>query len=378
MHRIDPNSYDRAHPIFAELSEIHLHIIAILNGDSAGEVYVDDVGQPQTAYIRAGDGHYLAGVPDNHSFNVAVNAALPRDTYFVLFCNPEQWQDALDVVLKDTYALRAARRYYTLQQLKMADWRDRIPEGFSMHPVDAKLLAKGLKNTDSVLDWIDEEWMSVDAYLEQGFGFCLVHDAEIVSWSLADYVSGNRCEIGITTAWEHRRQGLGTLAAAANAAQTVAQGFTTIGWHCWDNNVGSIGVAEKVGFQKAADYDVFINHWVAENITDMTQDEFRTFAERYEGMFEAQPPTSGFPHIVAAKAWALGRDREGCFRHLHKAVDLGWLRGVEHLRQIWPEFFWNPNLDEMEEWHTFVERFTEKTGVQQNNSIPNRIPPSGN
>ena len=49
--------------------------------------------------------------------------------------------------------------------------------------------------------------------------------------------------------------------------------------------------------------------------------------------------------------------RQGCFRHLHRAVDLGWLRGVEHLRAVWPEFFWNPHLDEMEEWQALLKRF---------------------
>ena len=93
------------------------------------------------------------------------------------------------------------------------------------------------------------------------------------------------------------------------------------------------------------------------NITDMTEEEFRAFALSYERQFEAHPPTNGFPHIVAAKAWALGRDRQGCFRHLNKAVDLGWLRGVDHLQEIWPEFFWSPDLDQMEEWQDLVKRF---------------------
>ncbi|NIO43930.1 MAG: GNAT family N-acetyltransferase, partial [Burkholderiales bacterium] len=89
-----------------------------------------------------------------------------------------------------------------------------------------------------------------------------------------DYVSGERCEIGVNTVWDHRRRGLGTLTAAATAAHAVDLGFTTIGWHCWDNNVGSIGVAQNVGFVRIADYDVFINHWAAENVSDMTAEEF--------------------------------------------------------------------------------------------------------
>jgi hypothetical protein len=89
----------------------------------------------------------------------------------------------------------------------------------------------------------------------------------------------------------------------------------------------------------------------------MSQAEFIAFAQAYERAFEERPPTTGFPHLVAAKAWALGRDRTGCFRHLNRAIDLGWLQGVEHLRRLWPEFFWNPNLDDMPEWQALVARF---------------------
>jgi hypothetical protein len=89
----------------------------------------------------------------------------------------------------------------------------------------------------------------------------------------------------------------------------------------------------------------------------MSQDEFRAFAKLYEGWFEDQAPVSGYPHIVAAKAWALGRDRPGCFRHLNKAVDLGWLRGVDHLREIWPELFWNAELEQMPEFQALARRF---------------------
>jgi GNAT superfamily N-acetyltransferase len=364
MQRIEPKDYGKIHPLVNELAGIHLNLIALLEGTALGQVFADDAASPRSAYLISGDAHYLVGEPDNPAFIAVVNAALPRDKYFVLFCDLVRWAGALDVVLKDTYAVRAPRCYYKLRQLKIADWQARLPDGYSLRRVDADLLAQDLRNRDAVIDGLLDAWFSVEAFLVHGFGTCLVHDTAIVSWSLADYVSGERCEIGIHTDGDYRRQGLGTLTATANAAHAASLGYLAIGWHCWANNGGSIGVAERVGFEKAADYDVFINHWAAENVSDMSQGEFRAFAEHYEREFEANPPTaSGYPHLVAATAWALARDRAGCFRHLHKAVDLGWLRGVEHLREVWPEFFWNPNLDEMEEWQELAKRFESSDSI---------------
>jgi hypothetical protein len=356
LHLVHTQDYDKLRPIFSRMAGIHLNIVAVLEGNSSGVVYVDNAGAPATACLVFGGAFYLVGNPHNHTFNGALAALLPRDTYFVLFPETTEWDETLSGVLADTYAVRAKRRYYSLAQNRTAEWQDRVPDGFTVRPIDAELLASGLVNGDGVEDGILDEWRSLSVYLAHGFGFCLVHRDTIASWSCTDYVSGERCEIGINTAWKYRRRGLGTLAAAATAAQALARGFTQIGWHCWDNNVGSIGVAENVGFEQEAAYDVFINHWTAENITDMSQEEFRAFAQDYERAFEVRPPSSGFPHVVAAKAWALSGDRPGCFRQLNQAADLGWLCSVDQLREIWPEFFWNPELDEISEWQDLAAR----------------------
>jgi RimJ/RimL family protein N-acetyltransferase len=284
----------------------------------------------------------------------------------VLVCDLQRWAGALSMILDGTYAVRARSRYYRLAQLKAEDWQERIPNGFSMERMEASLLGHGLEGADGMVEGILEEWNSLDAFLERGFGCYMVDGTRVVSWSFADYVSGERCEIGIYTDGDYRRRGFGTLTAAATAAQAVARGLSSIDWHCWDNNVGSIRVAENVGFVKAGAYDVFINHWPALNVSDMAQAEFRAFAQWYEREFEARPPSSGFPHVVAAKAWALSGDRAGCFRHLHNAVDVGWLRSVEQLRLIWPELWFNPHLEAMEEWQGLAKRLE-----------PGRTPPGG-
>ncbi len=355
MYEIGLDRYESVRPLFAGLAEMHLNVTAVLNGDCPGQVYVDSLDSPRAALVVSGDGRYLAGNPQDRTFNAAVNALLPRETYFVLFCDLEAWRPALDAILKHTYAVRAGRQYHTCRQPRIPDRQARVPEGFSMQLVDAAFFSRGLEHTDHVIGGLAGEWRTLDLFLQRGFGFCMVHQDTIVSRSLVDFIDGARCEICIHTARDYQRRGLGTLTAAATTAYAAAHGLAT-GWHCWANNAGSIGVAENVGFVKAADYEVYINHWPAENVTDMTQHEFRAFAEMYERWFEAEPPRSGYPHIVAATAWALAGDRGRSFQQLHRAVDVGWLRSVAQLRELWPEFFLNPEREQQEEWKALRAR----------------------
>jgi RimJ/RimL family protein N-acetyltransferase len=356
MHRLELQDYERVRPLFKEWGKTHLNAIAVIEGDAPGEIYADDVTHPKTADVVSGDGHYLAGYEGDGNFNRALNALLPGDTYFGLFYHPESWEEQFDVILEGKYAVKYPRRYYTLQGPAIPDWSARVPPGFAMRRVDPGLLSNLGPEEDSALrETIGETWRSLEHFFEHGFGFCLLHEGAIVSRCLADFVSGDRCEIGIYTSGAYRRQGLGILTAAAAVAY-AADRFAHVGWHCWDNNVGSIGVAENVGFELRQRYSIYFNHWAAENITDMSRDEFRAFAEHYAAEFARQPPASGFPYVVAAKAWSLAGEGEAAVEYLNRAVDVGWLRDLDHLEAIWPELFSYEMLYDVEGWNELTAR----------------------
>ena len=67
------------------------------------------------------------------------------------------------------------------------------------------------------------------------------------------YVSGTDYELGVATVPQHRRGGLATLAASACVDHCDENGLTPH-WHCWNDNLGSIAVAEKIGFEKPTIY----------------------------------------------------------------------------------------------------------------------------
>jgi len=336
---IEPTRCPSARPLFEPLSRHNLCVLGAFQGDSTAALWVDDVQEPRFALLCMDDSWFVAGDATDTGLLAEANALLPIDEYFVLVYEGLEWEAALGPLLAKRYAVSAQRVYSVLQRPLMTDWRQRLPDGYEMVSVDGALFERSDLRNVSVLDeWVEECWSSRERFEAIGWGRALIHGDEIVSWSLLDYVSGRRAEIGIITDWAYRRQGFGALTAAANVEACLDQGMLEIGWHCWRNNAGSLGVAKSVGIFPRHAYNVRISHWPAENPTDMTRDEYLAFAQRYRRWLADDPPLSGYPYLNEATAWDLaGRTAEG-IQAIVNAAACGWLTSVEQLYAQWPPF----------------------------------------
>lgn len=263
IYELERTQCDSVRALFRPL-RYHLASAAVLDGNSPGRIFVDDPAQPRTAFMLSPEGSYLAGDPDNPAFNAALNRAifsrriLGEDvSVLCLVVHPERWRRRLSTVLEPYPPVPMYRRHYVCRALRY-NWRANVPQGYTVHRIDRSLLdRRELIVPDHVTGWMTNNWGSVDRFLETGFGFATVGGGEVVSWSLSDCVSGGRCEIGIRTAPAHRRRGLATITAAAAVEHALSRGFSSVGWHCPDDNLGSIGTAENVGFQLERDYTVY-------------------------------------------------------------------------------------------------------------------------
>ena len=91
---------------------------------------------------------------------------------------------------------------------------------------------------------METNWGSVPCFLERGFGSCVLHGHQIVSWSVADCISGDACEIGIHTREDYRCRGLGTLATAAAAGLGLSR-YGSVGWHCDEQISPRLGLLRR-------------------------------------------------------------------------------------------------------------------------------------
>lgn len=267
IYKLDPANYDKVRPLFRAL-EFHLSSAAVLDGNNPGQVFVDDPAGPQSAFMFSPEGCYLTGNPDNDTFNRALNEAIHGQVLgeqikmLFLVCSSDSWHKPLATVLHPHQPTTIPRRHYVCRQLKR-DGRASVPAGFAVHRLDESLLNRpGLDIPDHIIGWMDGNWGSTANFLQRGFGFVTLHadaagEAQLVSWSLADCRSGDACEIGIHTVKPYRQRGLATLTAAAAVEYALSHGFSMVGWHCSEDNLGSFGTAEKVGFERERNYTMY-------------------------------------------------------------------------------------------------------------------------
>ncbi len=123
-------------------------------------------------------------------------------------------------------------------------------EGIQYHPIDADILEEGrFENNHYVKSEIEWMWPSLERFLEKGFGTAAVIDARIICWCTAEYVSKSKCGIGIEVIDEFQNKGIATATAAHFLEHCLNQNIVAH-WECDKDNIGSVRVAEKVGFEK--------------------------------------------------------------------------------------------------------------------------------
>jgi RimJ/RimL family protein N-acetyltransferase len=354
IRELNKRNYPRVRSLFEEL-EWNLITRAVIEGTSPGKIYVNHDENPRTAFMCTVEGYYLAGAANNDEFNTALNTLIfgrlfagdtvrKGETDVAIGFHPDSWAPNMATIFRGRDPLIATRRHYVCTELELDHWRDQVPAGFQVQRIDEELLqTPHLEVPEHVTSWMRTNWGSTSDFFRRGFGFCTLRAQRIVSWSLADCVSGRGCEIGIRTHEHYQRRGLATLTAAAAVDYALSSGFSQVGWHCDEYNVGSIGVAEKVGFnleRKYVQYYACANE--AHHLEETAQAHFR--AQRYQEAIETYEEFLATPHdelppwlreilpqelgthyfrVAYAKA-ALG-ENAGALRNLEKAVDNGWL-----------------------------------------------------
>ena len=361
MYELEESDYNKVLPLF---KGVHLKLVklAVAQGNQPARIWVDNLENPQTAFMwDKAHCYYLVGNEENHSYNKAVRKlitetiapeAVKNDFSVLKVYYTEGWKNKICEIV-DIPLVKRERQCYTFSSVK-TNWRSKVPSGSSVKYIDEELLKAHLGNTEYVIEEIESMWVSLDDFFTNGFGFCSVYDEEIVCWCTAEYVSDTYCGIGIETIQKYQNKGFATVTASAFVEHCIARSITPH-WDSWSNNIPSLKVAEKVGFEIPITYVVYFGSfddfetYLIRGDYHYGQKEYEKSAEWYEKALKIKKSSRLYYEV--GRAYFLAGKNNKALKNLKKAIDAGFtdverLLNDESLK----------GLHRTKEWQTLVER----------------------
>lgn len=262
---LPPDQLSNVAPLFRQAPGQHLILESILAGVTPASVWVDDAAQPAAAMAVFQNKLFVTGSSPNTAFSreladllaCEIIPAAKRTGMEALLIYPlaTNWVKEnlgfLQGAFPQFYA-DAARQYYAFdvgQNTLPRGWREMLPAGYRLRPVDAALLDDHhWQHIDYLREETQSERTSVADFLAHSFGVALTHENSLAAWCLSEYNCADRCEVGIATVEEYQRRGLGTVVGCSFVAEAIRRGYRQIGWHCWLRNRPSAALAEKIGY----------------------------------------------------------------------------------------------------------------------------------
>lgn len=99
------------------------------------------------------------------------------------------------------------------------------------------------------LDLFNRFWGSKEAFLKHGMAKALTYQGKFTSFCYASAVAEGVAEIDVATIPEYRRHGFGRIVCSAFIRRCLESRIIA-NWDCFTNNIGSMRLAESLGFAK--------------------------------------------------------------------------------------------------------------------------------
>ena len=266
---LDFKDFQYSRVLFQDIEKYILGIISVFEGNSTGRIFVNKKKNPKTAIMLWGKSSLIfVGDPNDMTFNKSLKLLFQEtlnpyidvnseNNFFSIYCDKD-WKEKINHIFKNLQPIK--RRYYQFSTLKFDNWREKLPNVFSIKFIDKELLSsKKFENTNSMIPWIKGCWITETNFFNKGFGFCIIHnESEIASVCLANYYSENqnRCEIGIYTEKKFQKQGLAKILTSEMVNYCLSRKIKCIEWHTREETTASVKIAEAVGFELKKEFTV--------------------------------------------------------------------------------------------------------------------------
>ena len=341
LHELDQGEFHRVLPLFrGYLQDPMMH--AVIEARSRGRVFVDDAAGPGAALVCTGaECAYVVGGQGSSQFNEALRQLVLEEIipaaraggrdFLSLFSFPESYAEELEILFGDQVPLRSPLSTFSFNQDRFHARHGAPPAQQVGIPILKELNKEVLARPENayLADEVATHWGTIERFAQEGTGFCAVDGEDLVSWCYVQAYGHGAQTIDIWTAPTYRRKGLGTRVAAAVISKSLSDGYDPF-WICDKANVGSRGLAERLGFRYTGDiflvdipFDPYAFYRGLADGFFMPNGEYRQAAESYERACRIQPGGAE-DYYHAAVAWASAGEGDRALEHLRKALESGW------------------------------------------------------
>lgn len=248
MRELEAKDFPSLEPLFDLEVPNHTMLFSTLLGRNPGVAVVDQWPAPNQCALRTKmSPTFLGNSPSEDFVHLAIEQLKQHGRLLV-----PVWSE--DEIEKRGFSPPDN----TIERLAFSNWDpEAADERFMTRPIPAECSLKRMSH--DLLEkclWRKQVITmcgSIEAFLEHGFGFCLVRGSEILAEVYAVFWGVGVVEIGAITQKISRKKGYATLAAFYLGAECKRKGYG-IYWTCDRANSASAAVARKLGFREETPY----------------------------------------------------------------------------------------------------------------------------
>lgn len=241
MKRIAPSAYAAVARLYSAERLYFPLIGAVLERTQDGAVYASDEAAPDCAFVQHAFGFaqmFGAGRPDAESW-LERHALIDK-----AFDAPKLrlYAPTVPAFLNHPAAvsLRSERQRF--------HWpTHREPASPSDNVVVRHATSANVAQIEQAFGVVTRFWRTAEDFVVHANAVLTTHAGAPAALCYAAAVANDRAEIDVVTLPEHRNRGFGRLAVEVFNARCEATGIAPM-WDCFTNNVGSMMLAQAVGF----------------------------------------------------------------------------------------------------------------------------------
>ncbi|MBM6649331.1 GNAT family N-acetyltransferase [Bacillus sp. RIT 809] len=222
-----------------------------------GIAWVNNLENPTVAQITVGIFTFYAGDPNAKETEELLRNIPER---ILVIVNSDEWKKRLEtfheIKIDKFLRYKFKRNPELFNHTKLQSFISALPKGYELRKIDEHIANN--PSLHKVSEDFISQFRSIDDYVNQGIGYCILYNGEVVCGASSYSIYDDGIEIEVATDPNHRKKGLATVVSAA----LILDCLENVKYPNWDAaNSTSAKLAEKLGYVFDKAYDTyFVNN----------------------------------------------------------------------------------------------------------------------